>query len=164
MAANSALPGAAIELIDFTSQMTTHGGRSSPAPHKPLLVLWAIWRRALTPAAPRLIPYDEVHAPMVQLLTAAGRTRNPRPWYPFVRLAREPFWELDGLFAVNQAGDVSSVAGLTGVAGGFLPVYAQCLTDRSVATHVAAVVSTTWFPAGLASRLNDFARDLAGAV
>lgn len=155
------LPAAATDLVELTRTMTTHGGRNSPAPHKPLLVLWAIWRRALNTSAPRLIPYEQAHAPMVQLLAAAGRGRHPRPWYPFVRLGNETFWELDRAVTVNDAGDVSSAASLAGVAGGFLPVYADCLTDESVAAGVAAAVSTEWLPEASAAALNDLARTLA---
>lgn len=161
MTAVASLPADAAGLIELTLKMTTHGGRSSPAPHKPLLVLWAIWRRALNTDAPRLTPYQEVHGPMVQLLTAAGRGRNPRPWYPFVRLANESFWELDGPVTVNDAGDVSSAAGLAGVAGGFLPAYADCLANRPVAAAVASAVSAHWLPSGSSAHLNDLARNLA---
>lgn len=155
------LPAAAAELLELTRTMTTHGGRSSPAPHKPLLVLWATWRRALNPRAPRLIPYEQAHEAMVQLLVAAGRGSHPRPWYPFVRLGNEAFWELDRPVTLNDAGDVSSAASLAGVSGGFLPVYADCLADESVAAVVAAAVSTQWLPEELAADLHDLARNLA---
>lgn len=155
------VPAAAAELIELTRTMTTHGGRSSPAPHKPLMVLWAIWRRALNTSAPRLIPYEQVHASMVRLLTAAGRGRHPRPWYPFVRLRNETFWELDRPVALNDAGDVSSAASLAGVSGGFLPVYSDCLADHLVAAAVAAAVSTEWLPEESSAHLNDLARNLA---
>jgi hypothetical protein len=158
------MPAAAAELVELTRTMKTHGGRSSPAPHKPLLMLWAIWRRSLNTGAQRRIPYEQARAPMVQLLTAAGRGRHPRPWYPFVRLGNEPFWELDRPVTLNDAGDVSSGASLAGVSGGFLPAYAECLADDSVAAVVTTAVSTKWLPEESAAHLNDLARNLARAA
>lgn len=154
------MPAKAAQLVELTRTMTTHGGRVSPAPHKPLLILWATWRRALKPDAPRLVPYEEAHPVMVQLLAAAGCSR-PRPWYPFVRLANEPFWELDRPIPLNNAGDVTSASQLAGVSGGFRPAYADCLADPSVAAAVTAAVSVDWLPRDSAAQLNELAGSLA---
>ena len=63
------------------------------APHKPLLVLYAI-RRLLQDGC-RLLPYSEIHENLKKLLTEFGPTEsNPRPYYPFWRLRRDGIWEI----------------------------------------------------------------------
>jgi hypothetical protein len=152
------------ELIAHINGMKVHGGPKSPAPHKPLLLLLAIWRRALQPAADRLFSYEQAHGPMVALLVAAGRVKNPRPWYPFVRLRTEPFWELSGVLVTNQAGDVSSARALTGIRAGFRPRFDDALHSVLSAEAVADAIASQWLPEPSQQPLNDRARDLAGSL
>lgn len=78
------------------------------APHKPLLVLWAIGRCLRGEA--RLVEYGVVHEELKSLLLRFGpHRRNVRPHFPFWRLQRDRIWEIPGAerLTVNSSGDVS---------------------------------------------------------
>lgn len=65
------------------------------APHKPLLVLYALGR--LLRDEKRLIPYEEIDNELGNLLKDFGPSRSSyRPEYPFWRLQKDSIWELDG--------------------------------------------------------------------
>ena len=78
------------------------------APHKPLLVLWAIGRCLRGDA--RLVEYRVVHDELGSLLQRFGHPRRkPNPHYPFWRLQRDKIWEIPGAdrLTENGKGDVS---------------------------------------------------------
>jgi putative restriction endonuclease len=64
------------------------------APHKPLLVLFALGR--LNAQAPRLIPFDELEKPLVRLLEEFGPPRKSiHPELPFFHLQSDGVWEIE---------------------------------------------------------------------
>lgn len=63
------------------------------APHKPLLVLYAI--RRLLQDRKRCLRYSEIHENLGQLLEEFGPTEaKPRPYYPFWHLKNDGVWEI----------------------------------------------------------------------
>lgn len=78
------------------------------APHKPLLVLWAIGRCLWGDA--RLFDDRVVHDELGSLLQRFGHPRRkPNPHYPFWRLQKDNIWEIPGVgrLTENGSGDVS---------------------------------------------------------
>ncbi len=64
------------------------------APHKPLLVLYALSR--LQAGADRLIPFDELERPLESLLEEFGPPRKSQhPELPFYHLQTDGVWEID---------------------------------------------------------------------
>jgi putative restriction endonuclease len=63
------------------------------APHKPLLVLFALAR--LQAGAPRLTPFDQLENPLTQLLESFGPPRKSiHPELPFYHLQSDGVWEI----------------------------------------------------------------------
>jgi putative restriction endonuclease len=63
------------------------------APHKPLLILYALGR--LQTGADRLIPFDELEKPLARLLEDFGPPRRSiHPELPFFHLQTDGVWEI----------------------------------------------------------------------
>lgn len=64
------------------------------APHKPLLILWALRRVQL--GKPRLVDFNDAEAELRELISrfSPGRTRI-HPEYPFWRLQADGIWEVE---------------------------------------------------------------------
>ena len=70
------------------------------APHKPLLILYALGR--LSRGEPRLMSYKQVKDDLKNLLAEFGPYRqNHSPSYPFVRLTNDGIWGINGLDVLN---------------------------------------------------------------
>ena len=64
------------------------------APHKPLLVLYALGQ--LQAGGARLIPFDQLEDPLSRLLEEFGPPRkSPHPELPFYHLQSDGVWEID---------------------------------------------------------------------
>lgn len=88
------------------------------APHKPLLVLYAIGK--LLQGGERLTPYPEVDARLRELLREFGTPGSDRTQYPYWRMRKDELWEVtnaDGIVE-NASGDVSK-RDLAPTSGGF---------------------------------------------
>lgn len=72
-----------------------HWANGLPAPHKPLLLLYALGR--LSETAERLIPFSEVDSALRGLLArfAADASDRMNTHYPFGRLETDGFWEVE---------------------------------------------------------------------
>ncbi len=79
---------------------------SETAPHKPLMLLWALRRLQL--GQPRLVDFNDAEGELRDLISrfTPGRTRV-HPEYPFWRL------QADGLWEVEEAGSFSRRASNT---------------------------------------------------
>jgi len=76
------------------------------APHKPLLLLYALAQSQQD--RKRLIPYPEIDKKLKQLLMDFGPSRNSfNPEYPFWRLQNDGIWELKNArnVRINRSGD-----------------------------------------------------------
>lgn len=138
-------------LIEYISAMDVHGGSSNPAPHKALLIAVVTAKRAAEPDKPRLVPYSLIAGPLSDLLAEAGRSR--RPWYPFVRMRNEPFWELVGEFDLNSSGDAAHIADLShpSVCGGFKPEFDDVVRRPDAAGRVLAAACSRWLDPQIAA-------------
>ena len=106
------------------------------APHKPLLVLYAIGK--LLRGESRLIPYCEVDERLGKLLQEFGPRRSRQgSQYPFWRLRNDSVWEVTDADQIvpNSSGDASKTDLLArSVSGGFREVIATQLQSDSKLT------------------------------
>lgn len=71
------------------------------APHKPLLVLYAIGK--FQRGENQLIPYTEIAEKLAELLREFGTGQsNPRPHYPFWRLREDNVWKVTNADLIKQ--------------------------------------------------------------
>ena len=109
------------------------------APHKPLLVLYAIGK--LRRGENQLIPYTEIEKKLAELLREFGIDQSkPRPHYPFWRLREDNVWKVTNANFIGQtpSGD-AHVTDLKrhSVSGGFHGVIVHHLqSDSSLALVV----------------------------
>lgn len=106
------------------------------APHKPLLVLYAISK--LQRGENQLIPYTEIEEKLTELLNIFGTSQSkPRPHYPFWRLREDNVWQVTNADLIGQTskGD-AHVTDLKrhNVSGGFHEVIAHHLQNDSSLT------------------------------
>lgn len=101
------------------------------APHKPLLVLYAIG--ALLKGKDRLLPYSEVDEQLGRLLREFGPKRKQyHPEFPFWRLQNDGVWEIPGADSLVESSNGDVRRGdlfRFEVAGGFTEDIARRLQD-----------------------------------
>ena len=119
------------------------------APHKPLLVLYAIGK--LMQGEDRLLPYSEVDAELGTLLREFGPKRKQyHPEFPFWRLQNDGVWEIPAAYLVSQTsrGDArKSDLDKYNVAGGFTEEIArQLLDDTDLASQIVHETLCQHFP------------------
>ena len=122
------------------------------APHKPLLVLYAIGR--LLRNKRRLTPYRKVHRNLRQLLREFGFRETPqRPEYPFWRLRNDSVWRVTCAHKIveNSSGDVSKNDLLEhNVSGGFHKAVAdQFQKDSALVSEVIQIMLYKNFPSSI---------------
>ena len=82
-------------LLERFSQLRIWRARGRRAPHKPLLVIWAIGR--CLRGEPRLAPFSLVDSELTRLLRRFGpHRRTIHAEYPFWRLQNDDVWETHG--------------------------------------------------------------------
>ena len=120
------------------------------APHKPLLLLYALGR--LVNADQRLIPYSDVARDLRSLLLEFGPERKAcPPEYPFWRLQNDGIWELTNIEHVETRqghtdGKKSELLKY-GVTGGFTPEVFDLLQRRpSLVSELAIEILSQHFP------------------
>ncbi len=90
------------------------------APHKPLLLLYALGR--VQRGESRLVPFSVAEGPLRRLLAEFGPSRDSyHPEYPFWRLQRDGLWDVPGGEQLRpRAGNTNPLlSDLRGVSGGF---------------------------------------------
>lgn len=117
----SAKPVTPGEFLCLLAQLNTHRRRGRRAPHKPLLLLFALGR--VLRDRDRLVPYEEVDRRVGALMRRFGSPKSAiRPHYPFRWLLSDGLWEIPRYaeLSKNASGDLS-VRQLRdlGVEGGF---------------------------------------------
>ena len=125
-----------LERIGSMRQWHASGTR---APHKPLLILYALARLQRTGSSQ--VSFAEAEAPLKQLLVEYGPPgTRPTPQYPFVRLANDGLWEIradDGSTPSDNVGQLRA----NGATGRFAPEFEAALTlDPGLCALVARLL------------------------
>jgi putative restriction endonuclease len=121
------------------------------APHKPLLLLYALGR--CLRGQDRLIPYADVDRDLRKLLSDFGPPRQSlHPENPFCRLQTDGIWELWGaenLQGEVEAKDIPKTKLLRhNVHGGFTQdIYRSLISDRQLVTELVTKILEANFPA-----------------
>ena len=119
------------------------------APHKPLLILYAIGR--LLQDAQRLLPYSEVDEKLGILLREFGPKRQRyHTQHPFWRLQNDGVWEIPEAYQISQtpSGDVRKRdLDVYEASGGFTEDIArQMQDDHDLALRIAQSILDAHFP------------------
>ena len=122
------------------------------APHKPLLLLYALARSLRN--KDRFIPYTEIDEKLKQLLIDFGPTRRSyHPEYPFWRLQNDDIWQLKGAENVRvlNSGDPRRGDLITqNVSGGFTKdIFDLVATNPKTTTEIAAAILEENFPSSI---------------
>jgi len=126
---------------------------SERAPHKPLLLLYALGRAGRN--NDRLMPYSEVDRALHELLKEFGpHRRSIHTEYPFWRLQHDGIWQISASTALERRGSNAepkkSELLKHGVQGGFPPdIWAALQQDPSLALALAHIILDMNFPPSL---------------
>jgi len=114
------------------------------APHKPLLILYALGQ--LVNQGKLRLPYEEVREELKALLIEFGPIRKSyHPEEPFVRLARDGFWEVDAAPDLSSPNDKKLL--LSHASGGFSDAALNLLqSDRALVYELAHGILEEHFP------------------
>lgn len=131
------------ELKDSIKNLTIWKKRGERAPHKPLLILYALGK--IQQGKPRMLPYKQVRLDLKELLIEFGPLRKSyHPEQPFVRLANDGIWELDKKIQ-KKPNNMQLL--LDDVNGGFTEeVYNLIVENFSQIPDIAQIVLDQHFP------------------
>lgn len=131
------------EIIQQFANIRTWSRGDERAPHKPLLILYALGQLG---AGKEWISFEENEEKLEQLLAEFGPPHRPRIHYPFVRLANDGIWQLSERLDTR----VDQNPGLLRrrhVQGGFTPEVLDALaSDPGLAWHIATMLLDENFP------------------
>ncbi len=138
------------EILEKFESLRQWGSEGERAPHKPLLVLYAIGK--LLRGEDRLISYsDDVEENLKNLLREFGPRRNTyNPHFPFWRLQNDGVWEVTNADRIRQtaSGD-AYVTDLRGnnVSGGFNETISeQLINDTNLTFEIIYRLLNAHFP------------------
>ena len=137
------------EIIQRFETLNIWSSGGQRAPHKPLLVLYAIGR--LLRDGIRLIPYTEIEVDLGRLLEQfAPRQSRQGTQFPFWRLQNDEVWEVTNadMIGLTASGDalVSDLRHYN-VSGGFTEViFRELQSDSGLALEIAKRLLTGHFP------------------
>ncbi len=139
-------------IIQKFEQLKVWRNADERAPHKPLLVLYAIGE--LLRDGNRLLPYSEIDDKLGNLLREFGtRQTNQGTQYPFWRLQNDEVWEISDADKIRQtsSGDaLKSDLVHYDVSGGFLEDIAyQLQSDSSLSFEIIQSLLGAHFPSSL---------------
>lgn len=134
------------ELKNIFSNIITWKRSGERAPHKPLLLLYALGR--LDRKEPRLFSYKDVKENLKHLLVEFGPQRRTTPRYPFLRLSNDGIWELTGKNGIDPKRDWSDQVLLNNdTHGGFTEeIYSTLSKDRKLIRELASILLEQNFP------------------
>jgi putative restriction endonuclease len=127
--------------------------RDERAPHKPLLVLYALAK--LQGGSNRLLPFDEIEEPLTRLLRDFGPPRKSiHPELPFYHLQTDGVWEIDDHVGLTprkgSKNPLRSELRKYRICGGFPPDLFDGLRSRpEVVRELAHEILTSHFPDSL---------------
>ncbi len=98
------------QLLKKLNQLSIWKNGDQRAPHKPLLILYAI--SELQKSCPRLIKYADARGKLKELLIEFGPLRKSyHPEHPFVRLVNDGVWELSSDINLSGFTRTRSISG-----------------------------------------------------
>ena len=127
------------------------------APHKPLLVLYALGR--LQAGAGRLIPFDELERALERLLEEFGPPRkSPHPELPFYHLQHDGVWEIEERVPLRRRkgskNPLRTELRNGRVGGGFTsPIFEELKRRPEVVRELAREILASHFPESLHSSI-----------
>lgn len=132
------------ELIKRLNQLSIWEKGDQRAPHKPLLILFAI--SEIQKGKPRLIPYSEARGKLKELLMEFGPLRKSyHPEQPFVRLVNDGIWDLSSPINISKFTNKQLID--DEISAGFKPeVYDLFKKDIQLQKKVAEMVLQSHFP------------------
>lgn len=92
----------AVDWVERAAGLRQWSRGGERAPHKPLLLLYALSRFQRHGDAP--IPFDEAEAPLRELLREFGPPRPTSPAYPFHHLASDGLWTVSTTSGEGSSG------------------------------------------------------------
>ncbi len=140
------------EIIERFENLTVWKRSGERAPHKPLLILYALGK--LLQNKDRMIPYEEIDKNLNILLREFGPARlHYRTEYPFWRLQNDKVWEISDAekIELNSSGDPKKSELMNyGVAGGFpKQLYDVFRTDREIVVKIVQDLLASNFPSSI---------------
>lgn len=119
---------------------------SERAPHKPLLLLYALGRADRK--EPRLNTYENTREKLQDLLVEFGPPRLTKATYPFIRLQNDGIWEVNGKTHMDSRADWGDKLLLENEAvGGFTQeVYDMFVRDKYLIRECAQLILDENFP------------------
>ena len=135
------------ELIEKIKTIRTWQRGDIRAPHKPLLLLYALGR--LTRGEPRLMLYEETKEDLRKLLIDFGPYRRVHyPSYPFVKLCNDgDFWDIKGNQVLDTTKDCSDRVLIDNQTfGGFTEeVHTLLENDQKLIRDLAKIILDQYF-------------------
>lgn len=134
-----------VERVRALRQWSNKGVR---APHKPLLMLYALGRFQQAPE--QALPYTEVEGDLKDLLHDFGPPRQTSPSYPFHHLENDGVWEVRTDSGHGSPGSGVGVLRASGARGQLVPELRSALaTDPMLLWRLAHLLLDTHFPPSL---------------
>lgn len=123
--------------------------REERAPHKPLLILYALGR--VQRKEKRMVLYTEAKETLKQLIEDFGPPRLSRAMYPFIYLSNDGIWELQGEEKIHTKGHYSDKElSAQKIRGGFNEeIYSMLLNNPRLLTDVAQNILEQNFPSSM---------------
>jgi len=135
------------------SQITVWRRGAERAPHKPLLLLYALAK--CSRRASRRMTYREVDAELRKLLIEFGPTRKSyHPEYPFWRLQNDGIWELQGIEGIkprlsNTEAKKSDLLKFNPTGGVSKPIYDALKRNPALLWSIANEILESNFPSSI---------------
>jgi putative restriction endonuclease len=137
-----------VDVVERLSNLRTWKRGDERAPHKPLLLLYAIARYAQ--GGERFIPFTEIDDELQTMLREFGHPRKTvHPHYPFWHLQSDGIWEVHGDLPDNlPTGQSLSKKRLLAAdaAGGLSQELYEALQDRNEAARAIKTILEREFP------------------
>jgi len=132
------------ELIEKIKNLTIWKNGDQRAPHKPLLILYALGQ--IQNKGTRFIRYDEARQPLTDLLKEFGPYRKTyRPEHPFVRLSHDGIWTISS--NVKEEDITNSKLIRNNIYGGFTDeVYKLLRSNPVLIRQIAEIILENHFP------------------
>lgn len=134
------------QLKKIFSELKTWKRGGERAPHKPLLLLYALGR--INNKEPRLNSYENTKEKLTELLREFGPPRLIKTNYPFIRLQNDGIWEVNGCKILDSKKDWSDKTLIENNSfGGFSEeVYSILMSDKELVRELASMLLEQNFP------------------